>query len=1659
EKEKSRRSFLDVFNRARHPRNDTLGREVDPTVSLLELPDCQTIINELQKAPNPNARAKIVQELCASVTKYTFDDMTDLWPSVRDLLGADMPTEARHSVFQLMISYIQEQSNDSSVLRAMFYDSIKNHNIREDFRIRIAALRELCNNGRNISPFEKNVGKLLAEWLIDCINRTNSGSTATTLDGSELQDILSLLINVVKFSFAQFEETDIVKLIEDVAEVPKHSMNISDVSSCLGFWDVVVCFGYVPETSVKLYVEVLCELINIEQLSQTTWHVMDNLLKGHCAYSAIRVLCNNLENAMEIDSIRMLRGCVKLLGMAISRASNEGIVNSMSSAALYSMRKAVSRRDIGLHHEILKQIVNILSRPDRNITCLEWEVVMDIMETTRYHVVDRGATTETSTNDTEVEAIIVTYSQLIFQIQSLYASSSFNGPTARFMSLIQDLHSRVSESSIIMLLKYYADEYSFYPSSPDWLILLVDVIKIFFINHSSSAVRQRVLAMTIDVYEATKDFYYETVIEGAILPLLRELPKENDMTVFESAMDFLIEVIKESNDQWFSSFLKILVQCTECSCPQNLRQRYTHTDTCKAFISTIGLINVFQHTLYKDNTTLQVLEIFSEMLKILDNSSASVNSRLALLQCLLRLRVNRDHRIYILENLGSVSGATVLHRDNTVTAVFDKISAAANDRLTTLTTIENKSIDSNLHRKTSWRQRITLHRRVYKETKQSLENNETSKPTDDSADTTEQRLWNEPELLPFTVTANHPSPYVVSHDSISTANETADNTGSGATTCNKIVMPIEKYLEILIKILENEKDWELYSYVLCHLSLQLSTKHLFYNADIQIKDLRELLCVSITNNRLYDPPPGVEKANIYVVAYQILTTLIGYCSIFNRNQNDGLVLAFKAGLRKGSASAKPCIHALNICCFELASSMTRFLPETLNTLTQIITTTTMSVHILEFLCGLARLPQLYVNFIENDFKRVFGIAIQYIQHNKTGNDTQQVANPLAQYERIMAYQVIYAWFTALRLSERRKYVSFIVSGLLTADEKKSKLVDKKTDDKHHEIDEQTETCFDMLARYTFANCDPKREKSFINDLLKNCDKDKITSKTWLQGHAFVTMRTFKTLGCAEIIIRRPSGTVAFLTKLDNKSKFDDVSFVSLPETFMADHGHDGQETRTGLDIGSGLGIHSVTEERLIVDSEGRSTSTGIVDTVERSPATSSTNTTTTTPTTTTTISSTTTITSTTSSATTITNTVTSAEDSDVQQNTVQIENRTTSTEQSPAITTASVESVTPDNQFSPRITQHIRTQSDGSPLMTGESNSPSRRGIHAPRTSADRRAHRKDDSNIDPSFLFLQLSPYPDLSPGTGLWLLPDDKPTERALNVLDRTPVVDFHKVSVVYVGKGQTTEAEILANMRGSQNYIKFLNNLGNLVRLKNSKDVYVGGLDTRNDSDGEYAYYWKDDIIQLIFHCATLMPTNLENDPQCSSKKRHIGNNYVTIVYNDSDLDYAFNTIASQVNSINIIISPHSESPIRPGTSPKPSTERDKRTSNEAPKDINFQTTFFKVHMQRRHDMPEIGPISEFKMISGSSLPAFVRQIAMHANIYAHIFRETSRGIEYMSHWRDRLRQIKNFKQRLMTAGSDPVIGTPGKGSAVNTRGDDHMSERVVGLEPVINFTRYT
>lgn len=91
--------------------------------------------------------------------------------------------------------------------------------------------------------------------------------------------------------------------------------------------------------------------------------------------------------------------------------------------------------------------------------------------------------------------------------------------------------------------------------------------------------------------------------------------------------------------------------------------------------------------------------------------------------------------------------------------------------------------------------------------------------------------------------------------------------------------------------------------------------------------------------------------------------------------------------------------------------------------------------------------------------------------------------------------------------------------------------------------------------------------------------------------------------------------------------------------------------------------------------------------------------------------------------------------------------------------------------------------------------------------------------------------------------------------------------------------------------------------MVRLKENAE-YCGGLDTKEDRDGKFTYVWQGDVTRVVYHVATLIPS-MKNDEQQINKKRFIGNDHVTIVFNDGTEPFKRETLAGAVNFVYIVV----------------------------------------------------------------------------------------------------------------------------------------------------------
>lgn len=359
-----------------------------------------------------------------------------------------------------------------------------------------------------------------------------------------------------------------------------------------------------------------------------------------------------------------------------------------------------------------------------------------------------------------------------------------------------------------------------------------------------------------------------------------------------------------------------------------------------------------------------------------------------------------------------------------------------------------------------------------------------------------------------------------------------DTSAPSDGVASQLWLPTSSYVCVIADLLADETDWEILSYILCHIPIQFANKHLLCGPRTRpiIQRLAETICNLLLSNQLAKKIvrttsfPGMGE--VQAVTYLALTTLMSYHTTFNVELKHALVKAFHMGLvGRYQTTIKPCLQALSIAAYELQPSMTRNLSEILDSMTRCVFNSNVTVHILELLSIFSTVPGLYANFTQAQYKLVFAIALKYIQHHNhstaAGSWGPKESHALSQHVIGIAYYVIYCWFLAIKITDRRKHVPYISEQLLKANAGDS------------EIDPRSEVAFDWLARYTYADARPRPSQSFLREAVVGNPPEVVKEKTWLFRTSLVTIRALKRPGWFEIESRRPTGHTRFLCLLEN----------------------------------------------------------------------------------------------------------------------------------------------------------------------------------------------------------------------------------------------------------------------------------------------------------------------------------------------------------------------------------------------------------------------------------------------------------------------------------------------------------------------------------------------
>lgn len=1468
-------------------------------------PDHTATLQHLKIGSLPE-RVAAAESLRYAIAEYPLCPVIQIWYAGKDLIDAAKPSAARTAGWELLTECVKHGSA-TDLERKEFFQTLTAPAHSEDFYRQLAALVDLTKNGRDLSGFDYEVIPLLRKWLHDAYHAVKvarrqasreakkNGKSRASVTGEEknLQQLFAFIVQVIKFSSSVADEATVAGLVDVLIFICLSSNVEEHLRACIGVIDTIVTFATLPDECfndcVLLMGSIFCL---VPGLHKAAWHTLAIILKSHHGHATVRVLLDLLgslpaDGSSKGKQTRDIRGALAVIEKLLTKSPEKGYPAVPFAPLVDGLAAAVRSTPSGrVHCAVLKLINSLFDKGDGNLHHLlvdeDWTAILAVAADCFQKnpvagpaPVDADSTLSSIDSDQPDDAIRRELLRLITQLESLMTNKTGDFvPRQVVIDFLKVVHTLLPDSTVRTVLAYFQEFRCCCPSDPEWEKNLALVRQSFFFNRQRSP-ETRLLALksiteAYEMIELVSEDMGDDCVSRLIKDTLSGIADETDISILEALVSLMVDVAVAADLELFNYIISTLEAvvandrfvspvspppAAPASSSSSDGDRFSlEPEKSVSVVVTKGYVKLFMRCMNTDG--IKGSRLFDVLVNVARAPHCNASARLAAMELLFRLRADWTGCIFLTLDTECEGLASCLHRTE---ATFAR-KQAGDANQATRSSRSDYGAPPRASRAVSF-----SHVGPYDRT-QALRSASGSK----QPGAMYKPLWllsnsnalpEEPSSMSSTVLASHSEPV---NRFLSNSDEAPDTT----MPAPQVALNVASWLESIIRIFEHGADWEIYSMVLVYLPSQLSNHAFFRGALSQVQGIRRVLCEQIRLNAFQEAPmvTGLRRADVAICLFHSLTMILSYHEHFQKEQEDEIVQAFVHGISTWERCAKYCIHALTICCHELPLSTSKCLVQMLQKMSQIITQPHVAMHILEFLAGLSRLHDLYVNFREEEYRIVFGICMRYLQYvrDKTqlqrAGDTPGSAPPnavdgvqpsatddLPQYVYALAHHVITFWFLALKLPDRANHVGWIAKNLFTEVEGIPS------------AEEQALVTIDFMQRVAYADAGESCPDAFFTKERLG----EIQTRRWLMGNSIVSIEQATAGGWAQITKRQPSGTSSYIIR----------------ENFRPPPAHQIQHTSdASREIGQNQSV----------------------------------------------------------------------------------------------------------------LPSHLMVQ-----LMTT-----------IPQT-------------------FEALRPIP----------LPDDDAVQRSLRVFDRLDTVDGHKVGVIYIGEGQTQEAEILANVSGSSDYLEFLDGLGTLTRLKGAQ-FNTQGLDRTSDNDGQYTFCWRDKVTELVFHVTTQMPTRLDKDPQCIHKKSHIGNDFVNIIFNDSGLPFKFDTFPSDFNYVNIVITPESRASfVASREAPPPGQKK--------------RMPFYKVQLLSKPGFPVISPASETKMLSLKALPSFTRLLALNASVFSHVWSNRG-GADNVSSWRNRLREIRRLREKY---GPKMTTGPGGTQEGAGLVGHGHLSSNVSSSSPAV------
>jgi hypothetical protein len=1163
-------------------------------------PELEELIARLGSDNAFSDRAAAVDAICRILAEYPVQNVLGLWSVASDMLLPEQPDSTAEVGYKLLQSCVSWPKL-SSIERSIFFDAASLRKNDRFFGLRLQAVNALTKRGRNIDACEASIMPFIVSSLDVCYqascdaasaNRRANGKRSVdnpTREADNLARLFQYAVDICKFNAKILTNEDVELLLGRAMTICLNTREACDMDNCIKLFDTVMTYVHVPAKILRPCVEVLCTIHRMVQpLREQTWVALTNLFKSHIGGAAVLSLLHTLLHG-PVNTDRkpnnFYRGTIQVLQLLLTDDGRSGLPKVPMSLLCPALKVSINEPDTDQEQLVLRLIDTVLAQANlRDLLLSETDIgdLIDIIgicaeRDDRSHregstKISKSAASiksqpdekdvvreKATLNDGAVSPTSQTFAkggddgqstfpgpatalrprsdftrrtpedpifQILIKLDSASDALDFVQREAIMELFLRFCH-RLGDSATEKLIRFFANERYLNPANGDWMTVCRTLVNSVIKDASRPRLLRTVAIQSLrETYDTVDKLCSGEVVSQCGYLLLENIQSEDDVEILYELVDFAVHVADRATTVEFSNIIVLLKERLDrprpsapTSSPHLPPPLHTRADAkygSPCNVITSAFVRLFTRSVVGFAMKTRIL--YETLRAVAGGDKYDNDARLTALKLLFRLRANSRHALTVSSSSeGERIAGELCRTEDTAVAlhVWD----------------ENHGDHARSEDSYSWREQ----RKTSGSSPRSSLNRHTVRTTASAGRVSKPvpPLWMYPgpKGLPEEPSAS-PSRVVFSHIDASKYPLSDD----------VLDMEITLWLELIISLLQKPPDWEIYSYVLVHLGPQLSNQALVRSCVVQLRMLRNVLCEQVRNASFHEPPAYtfLKRADVAVCIFHVLTVIISYHEYFEKSEEDDLVKAFLQGIVQWDRTSKWCIHALSVCCFEVPLSVSKSLDSIIQKMSQIITKPATAIHILEFLTSLARLPELYKNFREDEFKLVFGVCFRYLQHIRDQRDRTShgsighsghrtlrhsgpsrdfVASPepgarkpktidedLPQYLYSLAYHVLTFWFMALKMEDRPKQIAWITRNLFYTDSSGRQI-----------MEEQGQVILDIMNMVAYTD----RDQTVRDENFAKPGDGEIWKKTWVVGNSLVSIETAARTGVSLVTTRRP----------------------------------------------------------------------------------------------------------------------------------------------------------------------------------------------------------------------------------------------------------------------------------------------------------------------------------------------------------------------------------------------------------------------------------------------------------------------------------------------------------------------------------------------------------